>query len=226
MNSEIFSKIQARLEARISKCELFLYGIDTTKDLMKLSIERARALLQFCKEEEAVMTKFAQCDLYHIIGMGNLTPPQMSKFTYLVRDYLKYRSTIKTIAMNFDKISQLPGLPVSAAYKLKTWDDIILVSGLETVPEDSTLPYALSGNMILVLAPQLSEFIAFWSAKAKVNLTENNFQQKLKAGAEYGGVRWTEDSTGNYVGIIKQENARLLFEGCMQKCTGNICKIS
>ena len=217
MKKEIFSKIQARLEARISKCELFLCDIETTKDLLKLSIERARALQQFCREEEATMTKFVQCDLYHLIGMGNLTPPQMTKLTYLTKDWLKYRPAIKTIAMNFDKISQLPSLPAASAYKLKTWSDITLVGTTDVeVSFDSGLPYAISGNLIQVLSTQLPEFINFWYLKAKAPFSLNNFQQKLTTGAEYGGVRWTVDSTGNYVGVMKQDSTRRLFEGCLQ----------
>jgi hypothetical protein len=164
------------------------------------------------------MTKFVQNDLYHLIGMGELTPPQMMKLTYLTKDWLQYRSAIKALAMNFDKISQLPKIPVASAYKLKLCD-ITLSSGAEALKllASEDVPYAVSGNMIQVLKEDLDEFIAFWSEKAKVNFSTNNFQQKLKAGVEYGGVRWTEDNTGNYVGIIKQDNAQQLFDGCAQK---------
>ena len=164
------------------------------------------------------MTKFVQNDLYHLIGMGELTPPQMMKLTFLTKDWLQYRGTIKALAMNFDKISQLPKIPVASAYKLKLCD-ITLSSNTEALKLQGSeeVPYAVSGNMIQVLKEDLDEFIAFWSEKAKVSFSTNNFQQKLKAGVEYGGVRWTEDTIGNYVGIIKQENAQQLFDGCAQK---------
>ena len=216
MKKEIFEKLQTRLEARITKCDLYLYQIETTEDLKKLTIYQAQALLKFCREEEALMTKFVQCDLYHLIGMGDLTPPQMAKLTYLTRDWLKYRGTIKTIAMNFDKISQLPGLPASAVYRLRTWGDITLSStgALATTACGAEIPYAVSGNLVMVVPERLVEFLEFWSLKAKTNFSENNFQQKLAAGVEYGGVRWTVDTAGNYVGVIKQDCTRQLFEGC------------
>lgn len=218
MNKTTFDKIQARLEARISKCELTLCGIEATEDLKKLTIERAQHLQRFCREEEAVMTKFVQNDLYHLIGMGNLTAPQMTKLTYLTKNWLKYRSTIKTISMNFDKISQLPGLPVHSSYRLKTWDDITLSSNIEMSAAEG-LPYAIAGNLIQVLPAQLHEFIQFWSEKAKVQFFVENFEAKVKAGAEYGGIRWTIDNLGNYVGVIKQSNVQQLFEGYAQKLT-------
>lgn len=217
MNKEIFTKIQERLEARISKCELTLCGIETTEDLKKLTIERAQHLQQFCKQEESLMDKFVQSDLYHLIGMGNLTAPQMTKLTFLTRDWLAYRSTVKAIAMNFDKISQLPGLPARSSYRLKLWDDIVLSSDNSTPIEG--LPYAISGNLIQVLPSRLTEFLEFWSTKAKVQFFVENFEAKIKASAEYGGIRWTVDHLGNYVGVIKQPNVQQLFEGCAQKAS-------
>jgi hypothetical protein len=217
MNKDIFIKIQSRLEARISKCELVLCGIETTEDLKKLTIEMAQHIQRFCKEEESVMDKFVQSDLYHLIGMGQLTPPQMAKLTFLTRDWLKYRSTIKTIAMNFDKISQLPGLPVHSSYRLRLWDDITLSS--EIAPPAEGLPYAISGNLIQVLPSRLSEFLQFWSQKAKVQFFVENFEAKIKSSSEYGGIRWTVDHLGNYVGVIKQPNVQQLFEGCAQKAS-------
>ena len=217
MNKELFAKIQTRLETRISKCELVLYGIETTEDLRKLTIERALHLQRFCREEEAVMTKFVQNDLYHLIGMGNLTAPQMIKLTYLTKDWLKYRSTIKAIAMNLDKISALPGLTAHSSYRLKLWDDIVLSSDINAPAEG--LPYAISGNLIQVLPSRLPEFLEFWSTKAKVQFFVENFEAKIKAGAEYGGIRWTVDHLGNYVGVIKQPNVQQLFEGCAQKAS-------
>ena len=219
MNKELFIKIQAALEAHISSCQDYLFGLETTDDLKKLTLGQAQDLQRFCKAEESAMTKFAQGDLYHLIGMGDLTPPQMMKLTYLAKDWLQYRSTIKTLAFNFEQISKLPGLPVSSAYKLKL-TDLVLTSGTEVLKQSTgTLPYAISGNLIQVLAEDLPRFIDFWSEKAKVQFSVNNFEQKLKSGAEYGGVRWTIDSTSNYVGVIKQDNVQQLFEGCAAKYT-------
>ena len=218
MNKETFDKIKETLEMRIVRCRIYFDKVKTTDDLKKLTIEQAQLLQRFCREEESLMTKFVQNDLYHLIGMGDLTPPQMMKLTFLTKDWLQYRGTIKAIAMNFDKISQLPKIPVASAYKLKLCD-ITLSSNTEALKLQTSaeVPYAVSGNMIQVLREDLDEFIAFWSEKAKVSFSTNNFQQKLKAGVEYGGIRWTEDTTGNYVGIIKQENAQQLFDGCAQK---------
>lgn len=216
MNKETFDKIRVTLEEHIGACQFYLETIKTTDDLKKLTIENAQALQRFCRSEESYMDKLFQCDLYHIIGMGNLTPPQMMKFTYLIRDFLRFRSTIKAIAMNFDKISSLPSLPVSSVYKTHCFGDLSLISGANTEPANvhGDKLYALAGNLIKVSKNKVSEFISFWSKKHKVNLSENNFLNKAKAGSEYGGVKWTIDSEGDFVGIIIEATAKALFEGC------------
>ena len=215
MNKYTFDKIQATLEGHIAACEFYLGSIVTTDDLKKLTIEQALTLRRFCKTEESLQTKIIQCDLYHIIGMGNLTPPQMMKFTYLIRDYLKYRGTIKTIAMNFDKISQLPGLPVSAAYAAHGFDALTLTTGVSLRADaNDAVPYSIAGNLIKVQKDMATDFINFWADKAKAAFSESNFLQKAKAGTEYGGVRWTIDSEGDFVGVIQADNVKMLFEGC------------
>lgn len=215
MNKETFAKIQAALEGKIAACYFYLDSIKTTDDLKKLTIENAQVLQRFCRQEEAVMTRFVQNDLYHLMGMGDLTPPQMMKLTYLTKDWLQYRSTIKALAMNFDKISQLPKIPVASAYMCKTFD-ITLTSDPEAFNcrVSSEVPYIVSGNLVQVLKEDLPRFLTFWSEKAKVTFSENNFLQKIKANAEYGGVRWTVDNNENYVGVIKQDSVQQLFEGC------------
>ena len=216
MNKEIFTKLQANLETRITRCGIYLERLKTTADLRKLTLEQAQQLQKFCKEEEAAMTKLAQLDLYHIIGMGDLTPPQMMKFTYLVKEYLQYRGLIKTIAFNFDKISALPGLPVTSAYKLNAFENITLFTGAEcsVVPDAPAVPYELSGTLIKVEPDKVQEFIRFWSKKAKVNFSASNFLQKANTCSEYGGVSWTINPTGEFVGVIRETNVRALFEGC------------
>lgn len=218
MNKETFDKIRVTLEEHIGACHSLLDNIKTTDDLKRLTIENAQVLQRFCRSEESYMDKLFQCDLYHIIGMGELTPPQMMKFTYLIRDYLKFRGAIKAIAMNFDKISSLPGLPVSSVYKTHCFEGLSLISGTgaDFSNERGDHLYALAGDMIKVSKNKVSEFISFWSRKNKVNFSENNFLSKAKAGTEYGGVRWTIDSEGDFVGIIIDANAQALFEGCYQ----------
>lgn len=216
MNKETFERFMTLLKVRIDKCELLLGGIKTTDDLKKLTIQEALELQNFCRAEESLQTKIVQCDFYHIIGMGDLTPPQMMKFTYGIKEYLQYRSTIKTIAMNFDKISTLPGLPVSSFYKTHGFGGLSLSSVEAPVLVSGNLPFAVSGELIQVTPDRLAEFVDLWSQKAKANISSENMIAKAKNAAEYGGIRWTIDTLGNYVGVFKANNVRDMFTGIYQ----------
>lgn len=52
----------------------------------------------------------------HILGMGNLTPVQTSKLVSVFKNYMTYRSDIKSISMSSPK--SIPNIPTTAEYKL------------------------------------------------------------------------------------------------------------
>ena len=221
MKKEVYNSIITSLKVRIELCDLYLHNIETTKDLLKLSIEEAQKLQKFCREEEALMTKLCTSDLYHLIGMGNLTPPQMMTFSFLIRDYLQYRSLIKTIAMNFDSISKLPGIPVTSVYRLHSFQNIVLSSGVDasSVPTD-LVPFTIQGETIKVCADKVNDFIAVWSNLSKVNFSATNLLQKANSGSEYGGIKWHVDVDGNLIGTFNAKNAynglEIYYNSCLQ----------
>lgn len=211
MHAELFTKIIDTLENRRSLCEQHLKGINNTDDLRLLTVEQAQTIQAFCKAEEALMTKFVQVDLYHIIGMGNLSPTQMMKFTYLVHDYLQYRSLIKTLAFNFDKISVIPNISATAAYKTHTFAGVVLRTGKaeDTIPtterteETKKFPYEIKDNVVFVPKNNATKFIAIWRKLTKANFLLDNFMQKALVGALYGGILWQVDAEGNFIGTFE-----------------------
>jgi hypothetical protein len=125
----------------------------------------------------------------------------MMKFIYRIKDYLHYRGAIKTLSMNFDKISVLPGLPVSATYKTHSFDELILYSGPDYVEGETDVPYDLNGNILLVSSDKLSKFVSFWSKMSKSNYSLDTLRAKAADGAEYGGIRWSVLPYGDYEGV-------------------------
>lgn len=198
MKKEQFAIIMSNLEARVSFCKKHLDAINTTTDLTRLTIANAVDLKSFCIAEEEIMTRICMVDLYHIIGMGKLTPPQMMKFTYLAQEYLQYRPRIKSIAKNLDSILSLPKIPVETQYKLQGLGDITLSSDFSDcydVLEDtasiedytslksdsSNLPFKLDGMSITVDMKQFDYFITVMSTIFKSGISANNCQQKMDA---------------------------------------------
>ena len=117
------------LQERLDNCEKYLGEIKTTEDLKNITIGQALELRDFCVAEVEKMTKIAMVDLYHIIGMGDLSVPQMMKFIFLMKAYLSYRPNIKSISKGFDSMTNLPKIPVSTKFKLLALCDLTLTVG-------------------------------------------------------------------------------------------------
>ena len=129
MKKEEFDLVIGALQERLDNCEKYLGEIQTTEDLKNITIGQALELKDFCIAEVEKMTKIAMVDLYHIIGMGDLSVPQMMKFVFLMKAYLAYRPNIKSISKGFDSITELPKIPVKTKFKLLALCDLTLTVG-------------------------------------------------------------------------------------------------
>lgn len=209
MKKELFEEIIGSLEARRKLCFEHLGAVHTTDDLKELSLAKAAELKRFCVEEVDVMTKICMVDLYHIIGMGNLSPTQMMEFTYKMKDYLSYRPRIKVLAQHLNTIEGLPTLPVTTKFKLLGLGDITLTYGegevvdegsvddytslkvAKTIPDrPEDLPFTLSGNNIEVDLDRLDYFIELMKALFNVELSADTLRKKINNKGEYFGIQW------------------------------------
>lgn len=129
MKKEEFDLVISALQERLDNCEKYLGEIKTTEDLKNITIKQALELKDFCIAEVEKMTKIAMVDLYHIIGMGDLSVPQMMKFIFLMKAYLSYRPNIKSISKGFDSMTNLPKIPVKTKFKLLALCDLTLTVG-------------------------------------------------------------------------------------------------
>ena len=129
MKKEEFDLVISALQERLNNCEKYLGEIKTTEDLKNITIKQALELKDFCVAEVEKMTKIAMVDLYHIIGMGDLSVPQMMKFIFLMKAYLSYRPNIKSISRGFDSMTDLPKIPVKTKFKLLALCDLTLTAG-------------------------------------------------------------------------------------------------
>ena len=129
MKKEEFDLVIGALQKRVDNCEKYLGEIKTTEDLKNITIGQALELRDFCIAEVEKMTKIVMVDLYHIIGMGDLSVPQMMKFIFLMKAYLSYRPNIKSISKGFDSMTNLPKIPVKTKFKLLALCDLTLTAG-------------------------------------------------------------------------------------------------
>lgn len=207
MKTTEFQKLMEELTKRVELCKQYLGDIHTTDDLSKLAISAAADLKTFCVAEEVIMTKIAMVDLYHIIGMGKLTPPQMMKFVYTTQEYLHYRPAIKAIAKYLNSIFNLPKIPVATQFKLVGFEGITLTSGTgepevdqasvadyaaakNSVYGQTALPFHLEGSQIVVDMTRFECFAAIVKSIYKVPISVDNFRQKIASKEDYLGIKW------------------------------------
>lgn len=232
MDKNTFNTIMTALDARVTECAKYFAGIKETKDLYNTSICDALLLKAFCQLEEAKMTNIVMVDTYHIIGMGDLTPVQMSQFTYKLKDYLQYRPLIKAISRHLDSINDLPQIPVVTSYKLMGLDcDITLQKGEGDIIDDANLSdyrddtpidneQVLSDNPLTfdpklnVLKIDLSNIelaTKIISAATKMNLSPNNMKSKIASMGSYAGMKFTNiDSQYAFARVVDVNTSKKL----------------
>jgi len=225
-----FQKIMEALEKRIEHCSVHLGEVTTTDDLGRLTIAEATDLKSFCAVEEEIMTKIVMVDLYHIVGMGDLTPPQMMKFTYAMQRYQQYRPTIKAITKWSGDVLDLPKIPVATQYKLMGLGDITLTSGVGEIVVDSAvvedykpakgrtlgqslLPFRIEGSQIRVDMTQFDFFVTLMTNLFKSPLSVDNFRKRITTKGEYIGIEWTVYDGYEAIGQIKSAESFAKLSG-------------
>lgn len=115
MEKELFDQIKNDLQERVDACKD--YYVESTEDIKNLSLRAIVALRDFAKKEYDDMTTIAMVDLYHIIGMGELTVTQMNTFLRLMREYLSYRPFITAISHQLVDFDNLPNIPARTKFR-------------------------------------------------------------------------------------------------------------
>lgn len=229
MNKDTFDTILTSVESHTRRCQELIGDLQTVEDLKKKTLAEAQVIQSFCRRELSFMDRVCTADIYHIIGMGNLSPTQMMKFTYAIHDYLSFRSTIKTLAMNLEKISAIPTIPVRSKYQL-TLGGITLSSGegeltcyetASSTEDIGVLPFTLKEKEITVEVPKLSQFISLITEVAKSPLSEATARNKMIAKSEYLGVQWKSYDSEKAVGVFKSEDmykrVKAFYDGQLAK---------
>ena len=241
MDKQLFSEILSSLEERRDLCQKYLGSVYTTEDLSKLSLAQAAELKKFCVEEQDVMTKICMVDLYHIIGMGNLSPTQMMKFTFTMQDYLSYRPAVKVLAQKLERIDDLPRIPVKTKFRLLGLGNITLTYGEgeevdEASVEDYTalkdksvpelvdeLPFTIEGSRINVDVTKLDLFVQLMSKLFNTSLSVDNLKKKINNRGEYLGINWigmnyeAETNSMCAIGNMSSNNTRQKIIGYFTK---------
>lgn len=215
MLKEDYSKIMNCLDERISQCSNRLDKIVDSSSIESLSIAEAKELKKFCVDEVATMTRICMVDLYHIIGMGNLTGVQMTKFISKFKKYVSYRPDIKKISKHLASFDDIPKLPSKTRFRLLELGGVVLESLLrdgvnsdevdldeETVDDYKSHKYFTldlddKGEVMTIKEEDLENFLA--EEAKSIGLTglksDGIKMAAIKSSQAYGGGVWSRDAT-------------------------------
>ena len=129
MEKKLFDIILKSLNDRIFVCKTNFSNLNTKRDIENLSISEARRIRDLSIDELEKMTNVAMVEIYHIIGMGNLTMTQLATFVKNVKEYLSFRPILKTISSNLCSLDNVPEVPTGTTYHLSVLGDFWLTSG-------------------------------------------------------------------------------------------------
>lgn len=218
MNKEDFAKITSVLEAKVDLLDRTLGPITEDNPLDCLSVKQLKDIVDISAKELTAMTNILMVDTYHIIGMGKLSPTQLSTFYRLIRTYSSYRPDLKAIVKWNGNIASLPKIPKRTKFKLlefdlelingrggeieeisETVDDYknkLLVNTLEDTPAVTKVSvfgsWDASNNRVCVPRTNIENFMHFIrTQKHFKDVPIDLLRRTLLIGGDYCGVRWT-----------------------------------
>lgn len=212
MLKEDYLKIIGCLDERISQCSKYLDKIVDSSSLENLSLAETRDLKKFCVEEVVKMTRACMVDLYHIIGMGNLTGGQLTQLISKFKKYVSYRPDIKKISTHLTSFDDIPKLPSKTRFKLLELGDVILESSLregvnydnvyvdeETVADyksHSSFTINKEGTEITIEEKDMDKFLTDeCKSIGVIGLSLDGIKKSIQASKDYGGGKWSYDKT-------------------------------
>lgn len=126
-NSE-YQAIVDCINDQIEECKKALSEYNTClRDFSKMTMENINTTIVTCRKLQQFMDRFAQGDLYHIIGMGNLNAAQTSHIVKLTKTLFEYRSDVKFFA--YQNTIKIPERKEKAIYKLSSGISLVSKNG-------------------------------------------------------------------------------------------------
>ena len=79
MEKSLFKNILSIVNENIDECKKYLDKVKTTEDLKNLTINQLIELRNVCRKQQSRMDSVLRYELYHLIGMGQLTIIQQTQ---------------------------------------------------------------------------------------------------------------------------------------------------
>ena len=220
MTAEKFSKIFDALLERKNKCDEILGSLFENPDITDRTIKEIVAIKEFCKAELPIMTNIAMCDLYHIIGMSDITPIQTMQFIKVFKEYIRYRVIVKLFTDKEFYIDEAPKFPKKSHYRMLELGnvevsvtfsnglvDMVDVSNVEEYdatkknkhsdePDPApkpTLPFILDGHSVIIKRKDIGKFALLINEIMHMEASIPNAVNKITSFKDCLGFSWKKE---------------------------------
>lgn len=125
MNKKDYDLLIKNLDKVIADCQDIDAKFSSSEAVLKWTIKELQNNCKKARELQSKTDIILKTDCYHIIGMGNLSVSQNTKFIKRIKILGELRSKIKVLASVQDVI--VPSVPTLAEYKCSLLNDKKLV---------------------------------------------------------------------------------------------------
>ena len=98
MEESVYAGMMERISAMVSGCRECSSVLLDPEAVGSMQVERYNSLCRKARQLQADCDRILRSELYHIIGMGNLTPGQLVGFAGAIAELGSYRSALKRVA--------------------------------------------------------------------------------------------------------------------------------
>ena len=125
MNKKDYELLIKNLDKVISECQDIDTKFSSSEAVLKWTIKEYQNNCNKARELQSKTDIILKTDCYHIIGMGNLSVSQSTRFIKKIKTLGELRSKIKVLASVQDVM--VPNIPKSSEYKCSLLNDKKLV---------------------------------------------------------------------------------------------------
>ena len=129
MNKQDYETIIKNLDNVIKECESLAEKFQSRDSVLQWSVAEYQENCMKARELQSTTDQIFHGDLYHLIGMGNFTVGQATRFMAKIKVLTNTRSKLKNIAA-FQEI-KIPKVPTKAEYKCSVLCDKKLTKTLK-----------------------------------------------------------------------------------------------
>ena len=115
MNAKDYELLMKNLDKVILECQDINVKFSSSEAILKWTVKEYQNNCNKARELQSKTDIILKTDCYHIIGMGNLSVSQSTKFIKRIKILGELRSKIKVLASVQDVM--IPNVPKTAEYK-------------------------------------------------------------------------------------------------------------